>query len=356
MPLSNLYSFVQLLLPIFIALFIVALGGLVSERSGVTNIALEGFMIFGAWLGVIVMDYLLIGFGYASSFSDIIHITTKTIPWGYKILIFLICSLVAGAFAGLLSFIHAFASISLNADQTISATAINTLAPAMCLFLNMVLDIGHVHSDSVLNGGNTPASDRITISNTALKFESIPGLSDIPVVGDLFFKNFYPSFYFGILILLGVWYFLYHTKKGKHLRACGENPYSAAACGINVKKTRYKAVIASGFLGGMGGFFLLFATSIEFNGGVSGYGFLALAVLIFGGWKPFKTFFAALFFSFFTALANGVSYFPFLANMKLDSNVYNLIPYIFTLLILILSSKKSRAPEADGLPYIVGKR
>ena len=353
MSVSSLYSFLQILLPIFIALFIVALGGLVSERSGVTNIALEGFMIFGAWIGVIVMDYLLIAFGYASSFSDIIHITSSTIPWGYKILIFLICCFVAGLFAAVLSLIHAFSAITLNADQTISATAINTLAPALCLFLNMVLDIGHVNKDS---GGITPASDRITISNTALKFETMGKLSDIPVIGDIFFKNAYPSFFLGVLILLGVWFFLYHTKKGKHLRACGENPYAAAACGINVKKTRYKAVFASGFLGGIGGFFLLFATSIEFNGTVSGYGFLALAVLIFGGWKPFKTFFAALFFSFFTALANGVAFFPALQSLKIDTNVYNLLPYLFTLLVLILSSKKSRGPEADGLPYIVGKR
>lgn len=350
---SNFYTFMHLLLPIFISLLVVALGGLVSERSGVTNIALEGFMIIGAWIGILVTDHLLVAFGFTDTFYNIIKISYNTIPCGYKILIYVIAALASGLIAGLLSFVHAFASISLNADQTISATAINTLAPALCLFLNKALDLGHYSLDS---NGVMDASDKIRICKQGFLFESVPVLSDIPVIGDLFFKDFYLSFFLGIIILIVVWFVLYRTKAGKHVRACGENPYSAAACGINVKKTRYLSVMFSGFLGGIGGFFLLSTTSIEFQAVVSGYGFLALAVLIFGAWKPFKTMLAALFFSFFTALANGVSFFPVIDKLNLDSNVYNLLPYVFTLLILILTSKKSRCPEADGLPYLVGKR
>lgn len=350
---SSFITFIQILLPIFIALLVVALGGLISERSGVTNIALEGFMILGGWFGVIVMDTLIVKFGYALNFVDVIYIHTNAIHWGYKILIFLISSFAAGLFASLFSLIHAYSSISLNADQTISATAINTLAPALCLFLNMTLDIGQFYSSS---NGMIPASDKISISSKFFHFEDIPLLSDIPFVGDLFFKNCYPTFLFGILILLALWFFLYHTKAGSHVRACGENPYSAAACGINVKKVRYLSVMASSFLAGVGGFFLLSVSYTNFDGTVAGYGFLALAVVIFGGWKPFKTCFAALFFSFFVCLANATSFFPALENLKLDSYVYNLIPYLFTLLILILTSKQSRAPESDGLPYLVGKR
>ncbi len=351
---SNFYSFMQVLLPIFISLLVVALGGLISERSGVTNIALEGFMIIGGWIGIIVMNSLFVQFGYATNFLDVININSRTISAGYKILIFLISCLAAGSLSAVLSLVHAFSSISLNTDQTISATAINTLAPALCLFLNMTLDIGQFHRAST--NMMDPASDKIAIPNNAFKFDEVPGLSKIPFIGDIFFKNCYPTMLLGLIILVAIWFFLYHTKAGKHVRACGENPYSAAACGINVKKVRYLSVMASGFLGGVGGFFLLSVTSINFDGTVAGYGFLALAVLIFGAWKPFRTFLAALFFSFFTALANGVSYFPFLENLKLDAYVYNLMPYLFTLLVLILSSKKSRAPEADGLPYLVGKR
>lgn len=350
---DSFYAFMQILLPIFIALLVVALGGLISERSGVTNIALEGFMILGGWIGIIVMNALFVAFGYSDNFVDVLYINQTTLPWYFKILFFLISGLAAGVFAGILSLIHAYSSISLNADQTISATAINTLAPALCLFLNMTLDIGQFYSSS---NGVTTASDKLNIANFAFKFVDIPYLSDIPVIGDIFFKNCYPSFFFGLLLLIGLWFFLYHTKGGQHVRACGENPYSAAACGINVKKVRYMSVVTSGFFAGFGGFCLLSVSYINFDGTVAGYGFLALAVLIFGAWKPFRTCFAALFFSFFVALANGVSFFPFLSNLKLDSYVYNLIPYIFTLLILILSSKKSRAPEADGLPYLVGKR
>lgn len=350
---NGFYSFMQILLPIFISLMVVALGGLISERSGVTNIALEGFMIFGGWIGVIVMDAMLVQLGFAKNFVEVVTIDSNAVNAGYKILIFLVSCLAAGALSGILSLIHAYSSISLNCDQTISATAINTLAPAFCLFLNMTLDIGQYN---LASNGATPASDKIPVANKVLRFDAIPGLSEIPGIGDIFFKNAYPSFFLGILILIGLWFFLYHTKAGKHVRACGENPYSAAACGINVKKVRYLSVMASGFLGGVGGFFLLSVTTINFDGTVAGYGFLALAVLIFGAWKPFKTMLAALFFSFFTALASGVSFFPAIEQLKLDPYVYNLLPYLFTLLVLILSSKKSRAPEADGLPYLVGKR
>lgn len=350
---DNFYAFMQILLPIFISLFVVALGGLVSERSGVTNIALEGLMIFGGWMGIIVMDAMIVALGYADNFTGVINVVATTMSAGDKILVFLIAALAAGVFGAIMSLIHAYASISLNADQTISATAINTLAPAICCFLNMAFDIGQFYSSS---SGTIPASDKISVANNALKFTTIGGLSDIPFVGDIFFTNFYPSFYLGIILLIVVWLVLYHTKAGKHVRACGENPYAAAACGINVKKVRYLSVMASGFLGGVGGFFLLMATTVNFDGTVAGYGFLALAVLIFGSWKPFRLFFAALFFSFFVALASGVSYFPFIANLKLDSNVYRMLPYIFTLLVLMLSSRHSKAPEADGLPYVVGKR
>lgn len=342
---AGFYGFSQVMLACFFPILIVALGGLISERSGVMNIALDGLMIIGGWVGIIVMDYMFVAMGVNDSVQSMTNMQIDSALVWQKIVVYLVAASAAGLTGMVFSLIHAYSSITLNANQAISGTAINLLAPALCLFLNMALDIGGYKASG------KSVSEQLPSSPVALKFERIPGLSNIPVIGDIFFKNFYLTGFLGIIILFVVWFVLYKTKFGKHLRGCGDNPYAVASCGVNVRKMRYIAVMISGFLAGIGGFGILIPNSVVFSGQVFGYGFLALAVLIFGAWKPFRIFFAALFFSFFVSLANGVDFFPFLSGIKIDSNVYNLLPYIFTLGVLALSASKARAPEAVAKPY-----
>ena len=306
-----------------IPLLIVALGGMFSERSGVVNIALEGIMIGGAFVGVFFI-YLM---------------ETNNVSINPQFLLIL-ALLIAGLFGALFSLLHAFAAINLKADQTISGTAINMLAPGLGLFLAKL----------IFNGNSSVPFENM------FRISEIPVLSQIPVIGPILFKGAYITTYLGIAILIISAIFLYKTKSGLRLRACGENPQAADAAGINVYKYRYMGVLFSGFLGGMGGLTYIIPISSVFNSDVGGYGFLALAILIFGNWQPYRIAAASLFFGIMKTLAYTYTTIPVLVSLGLPSVVYKLIPYVATLILLAFTSKNSAAPKASGIPYDKSKR
>ena len=314
---------IQSALPVMIPLLLVALGGMFSERSGVINIALEGIMLFGAFIGTLCV-YMIQGSGMGA----------QTI---------LLIAMVVAAIAGVAySMLLGFAAIHMKADQTISGTALNMLVPAiMLLFCKMTFN-----------------SDGVT-TNVAFYIRKVPVLGDIPFIGELFFQRTYLTVYIGILFLIIATIFFYKTRFGLRLRACGEHPQAADSVGINVYLMRYAGVALSGILGGVGGFF--YAVSVmdgNSNGhtGVAGFGFLALAVMIFGQWKPIHIFFAALFFALLRTVAYSVPLIPFLAALNINSAIYKMLPYLATAIVLAFTSKKSRAPKAEGIPYDKGKR
>lgn len=314
---------IQNTLPVMIPLLLVALGGMCSERSGVINIALEGIMLIGAFAGTLVV-YFMQGTGMDPQ-------------------MLLLVGMVAAAVAGIVySLLLGVAAIHLKADQTISGTALNMFAPALMLLVCKMAFM----------------SDGVTTS-VAFYIQKIPVLGDIPVIGELLFQKTYLTVIIGMLILVVVTIMFYKTKFGLRLRACGEHPQAADSVGINVYKMRYAGVILSGILGGIGGFF--YAVSVmdgNSNGhtGVAGFGFLALAVMIFGQWKPMSIFLAALFFAFLRTVAYSVPLIPFLAALGIDNAIYKMLPYIVTMIILAFTSKKSRAPKAEGIPYDKGQR
>ena len=300
-------------------LMLVALGGCFAERSGVINIGLEGIMVIGALGGALVMKFLPVSVGAP---------------------VMVMATVLASAVFGLLfSLLLAVAAINFKADQTITGTAMNMLATAGATVAVKAMN-------TAASGGNDVSSD---IAYTAAK--------------DLFIVRF-GSFEFNwfmlvaVICLIASFVILYKTRFGLRLRSCGEHPQAAASVGISVYKMRYAGVLISGLLGGLGGIVYITAgVSVwKFENGVAGFGFLALAVMIFGAWHPLKIALAALLFGFFRALGNVYSGFDFLAAMNIPSVVYNMLPYIISLVVLAFASKKSRAPKAAGIPYDKGTR
>lgn len=318
-----LYYLIQNTLPVAVALLLVALGGMFAERSGVINIALEGIMLFGAFIGCLFVYF----------------IEKNPIP---AQVIFLLGMLVA-AVAGLLySLLLSWAAINMKADQTIVGTALNMLVPAVILLFSKMFFM----------------SDGVT-TKTRFYIKEVKGLSNIPVIGKLFFQNTYLSIYIGGLILIVATIVFYKTRFGLRLRACGEHPHATDSVGINVHRMRYAGVCISGILGGIGGFFYAVGvTDGNTNGhsGVAGFGFLALAVLIFGQWRPIQIMFAALFFAFLRTLAYSVALIPFLKSLNISQDYYKMLPYAATMVVLAFTSKRSRAPKAEGIPYDKGMR
>ncbi|HRY78657.1 MAG TPA: ABC transporter permease [Candidatus Izemoplasmatales bacterium] len=312
-----------------IPLLIVAVGAMICEKSGVTNIALEGIMIIGAFVGV--------WFVKAVEPQTLILAAQQTNL--QKSFLFLQGAFIGGIAGMLFSWLHAYASISMKADQTISATALNLIAPALAVFI----------ARSVFGG-------KQIAFKTSFKMQEVGSLANIPVIGDLFFKSVNVGLYVGIVVLLIAWIFLYKTKTGLRLMACGENPHAADSLGVNIFRVRYGAVLASGFLGGMGGFIFAVSAGKEFDGTVLGYGFLAIAVLIFGNWKPFRVLFAAFFFGLMKTISASYSAIPFLNDMEISPHLYKMIPYVATLIVLVASSKASHAPKAAGKIYDKGTR
>ena len=196
---------------------------------------------------------------------------------------------------------------------------------------------------------------QIQFINT-FRIEKVPVLGDIPVLGPLLFQNSYITTYLGLLILAVSAFVLYKTRFGLRLRACGEHPQAADSVGINVYKMRYAGVLISGALAGLGGLVYVIPTSTNFNATVSGYGFLALAVLIFGQWKPLRIFIAAFFFGLMKTIASSYSGIPFLQDLGIPSDIYKMIPFIATMVVLAFTSRRSQAPKASGVPYDKGAR
>lgn len=298
-----------------IPLLITALGGLYSERSGVVNIGLEGLMVVGSFAGALTIFSL-----EASMHSDALWLGL----------------LVAAAAGALFSLLHAFASVSLNANQVISGTAINMMAGSLTVFI----------ARNLTGSGNIQV-----LSFTRF---NVPGLSDLPIIGKLLFTNTYATTWLVLAILAISYYVLYKTVFGLRLRACGEHPHAADAAGINVYRMRYIAVAISGALSGLGGAIILTTYSGEFNGTVFGLGFLALAALIFGQWKPLGILGATLFFGFASTIANVAQVSPVLA--QIPGVALKTFPYIITLVVLVLFSKSSQPPRASGEPFEHGKR
>lgn len=301
-------------------LMLVALGGCFSERSGVINIGLEGIMVIGALGGALVMKYLPVEFGGAP--------------------VMILATLIASAAAGMLfSLLLAVAAIHFKADQTITGTAMNMLATAAATVAVKAMN-------TAASGGHDVSSD-IIYTRARDTF--------IVRMGNFEFNWF---MLVALIALIISYVVLYKMRFGLRLRACGEHPQAADSVGINVYKMRYAGVMISGLLGGIGGIVYITAgvSSWKFENGVAGFGFLALAVMIFGQWKPIKIALAALLFGFFRALGNVYTGFDLLKNLNLPSQIYNMLPYIISLLVLALTSKNSLAPKAEGIPYDKGTR
>lgn len=317
-----LYFILQLAIASAIPLALVAFGALFAERSGVINIAMEGIMVMGAFVAaamIVVMERL-------------------GVPAQLIVLIALIVGSVVGA---LYSLLHAFASINMKANQIISATALNLFAPAFAVFM-----------------ARTYSADgtRQIILGQNYKIVSVPGLSDIPVLGPLLFQQAFISTYVGIFFFVISYIVLFKTPFGLRLRACGENPSAADSVGINIYKMRYAGVVISGAYAGMGGVIFLISFATTFSATVNGFGFLAIAVLIFGQWKPRRILFAAAFFGLMRVIASAYEVIPILNTLGVPRQIYSIIPYVATLIVLAFVSKNSAAPRAAGQPYDAGKR
>ena len=299
-------------------LLLVALGGCFSEHSGVINIGLEGIMVMGALGGALMMKFL---------------------PAGTSAPVMILLVVLAAMGLGLVySLLLAVAAINFKADQTLVGTAMNLLGTAAATVFVKAMNT----AENVNN-----------VSSTIQYIE--PKKAFIVNIAGFEFNWF---MLLALIALVLAYVTLYKTRFGLRLCACGEHPQAADSVGINVYKMRYAGVLISGVLGGLGGIVYITAGVSEwkFENGVAGFGFLALAVMIFGQWKPTRIALAALVFGLFRALGNVYTGFDFLAALNLPSSVYNMLPYIISLVILAFTSSKSRAPKAEGVPYDKGQR
>lgn len=305
-----------------IPLMIVALAGMFAERSGVINLALEGEMIFGSFIGAI--------FVYLCQKSGVLLDTPN--------LMFILAMIISALAGGIFSLLLSFSAINLKADQTIGGTALNMLAPAivntlaLAFFMQEKLEM--------------PKSTGFAIIN-----------EDINDFLKIFADKAYISTYIviAIFIILSIW--IYKSKTGTRMRACGEHPQAAASVGIDVYKMRYLGTTISGMLAGLGGYVYIATTkSGTAEATVAGMGFLALAIMIFGNWKPVGIAIGSLMFGFLKCIGPLSSQIGFLQNLGLPIYFYNIIPYIVVLIVLATTAKKSGCPKAEGIPYDKGMR
>ena len=331
-----------------VPLMIVALAGVFAERSGIINLALEGIMIFGAFVGVLFVRLM--------QNLDFISNAPRMGNWLTLQGLALAAMLVAAALGAAFSLLLSFASINLKADQTIGGTALNLMAPALVLFLVRIL--ANQNTLQMLKGD---AASWFMIKKTTL---GIDKNVDLGFLGETFLNKVYLATYVCIIIFVLLSVLLYKTRFGLRLRSCGENPQAADSLGINVYKMRYAGTTISGALAGMGGFvYSLTTANCTSNGDVAGFGFLALAVMIFGNWKPLNIAVASLLFGLFKCVAAAYSTLDIngdgvylLAQIGISSHLYRMLPYLVTLVVLAFTSGKSRAPKAEGIPYDKGSR
>jgi len=298
-------------------LVMAALGGLFSERSGIVNIALEGIMMVGAFAG--------------ASVTVVLEPLTPLAPW---------IGLLTGVAAGMLfSLLHAFASINLKADQVISGTALNILAGGMTVYLCQIF----------FNQQRTRAF------SSGLRKITVPLLEKIPIIGRILFREIYPTFYVAMALVVLTWFVVFKTPFGLRLRSCGEHPQAAASMGINVYAIRYAGVIISGALAGLAGATMVLTQDIQYTvNSVHGAGFIALASLVFGKWNPWGVLGAGLFFGFAQILAYYAKDITFLA--ALPQEMFYMLPYILTIVALVVFAGKTVGPKAAGEIYDQGKR
>jgi ABC-type uncharacterized transport system permease subunit len=315
-----LYSMLTLALIYSTPIIIASLGGLFSERSGVVNIALEGLMMFGAFAGATATVLLEPSFADGSVLAPVF-------------------GLIIGALVGaLISLIHAYLSVNIGADQVISGTAINLLAAGATVYLSQI--IFNQQRTPTINGFNK---------------QTVPLLNKIPIIGDVLFTNIYTMVYLAFILVVVAWYVLNKTKFGLRLRATGENPHAADSMGINVYKIRYMGVILSGILAGLAGSVMVLTQDIQYTVfSIHGTGFIALAALIFGKWKPFGLLYASLFFGFSQVLSVYANDIPIISSLPYE--FFYALPYVFTVIALVLFSSKAVGPKAAGEPFDKSKR
>ena len=295
-------------------LFIMAIGGIYSEKSGITNLALEGFQGFGAFTGAFVTVYLYGIFGAESS-----------VPY-YAGFLF---AVIGG---GIFALLHALLCVKFNANQVISGVVMNILAVALTSFLTKRINASMFGSNA--NKFILGASSRLTI----------------PIIGEV-----YPFEVMIVIVSIVMWYVMYRTVYGMRLRACGDNPHSADAAGINVYAVRTVAVLISGCLSGMAGMSFAYSVSANFSPDIYlGYGYLSIAALIFGNWSILPSLFACLMFGFARSAGSAVIH-----QLGLPSSYNDLVrilPYVLTLLLLVFFGKNNRSPRALGQVYNKGQR
>lgn len=311
-----------------------------SEKSGTVNIALEGIMVIGAFAGIYFIS-IMQEHGYLANVPLLL------------LSIAMVISIVAGMlFASLLGFL----AINMKANQTIGGVALNILAAALAIFLARTLTKEGV---SHIKFNNSPFKLRVNylkdlfpnLAPGSIEYKIVNGLNNV------FLRDGYIFIYLAVIIFIVSSFIINRTRFGLRLSACGEHPHAAQSVGVNVYRYRWAGVLISGALAGLGGLIYIIPTSVSFHGTVTGYGFLALAVLIFGQWKPFKILLAAIFFGIFKTLSATYFGIPFISNlMENYKNIpfgmlFNLMPYIITLIALSISSKSSRAPKASGIPF-----
>ena len=324
-----------------IPLMIVALAGVFAERSGIINLALEGIMIFGAFIGVLFVREVqqLEVFKLAKEMDNYLALQ------GLELMAMAVAAVMGAIFSLLLS----FASVNLRADQTIGGTALNLMAPAIVLFFIRI-----IANQNTMTMSSGDSASWFMIKKAMFGY----GRTDkMGFLGSTFIDKTYLATYICILLFIILSIILYKTRFGLRLRSCGENPQAADSLGINVYKMRYAGVLLSGALGAIGGLAYIVppVQTWNFEVGVAGAGFLALAVMIFGQWKPFNIFGAAMFFAVFKSLAN-IADSTFLAQLHWSSNIYNMMPFVASMVILAFTSKNSMAPKAEGIPYDKGSR
>ena len=315
-----------------IPLLIVALAGMFAERSGVINIALDGMMIFGSFIGAMISMVLRANFPF---FVD------------HNQLTFLIAMICAAASGALFSLLLSVSAIKFKADQTIGGTALNLLAPAISLFLiKLVTTKDNLEMRPAMDSAGNVRDFSYVIKNDGL-----------PAALSIFFDKTYISTFIALAVFICLSIWIYKTKTGLRLRASGDNPAAVDAVGVNVYKMRYLGTTISGALGGLGGYiYVATVANGTASGSVAGMGFLALAIMIFGNWKPLGIAFGALIFGFLKCLSVVYTQFEFTRNLGLPMYAYSMIPYVVVLVLLAFTSGNSRAPKSEGVPYDKGRR
>ena len=311
---DSVVFFCQQMLLSAIPLMIVALAGIYSEKGGVLNFSLEGLMLIGAFTGALFIQ------------------STQSFMSGNGQ--YFIALLIAGVFGMVVILLQALSAIKLKGEQIISGLAINLLIPPLTIVIaRATIGVLQVRYDNTF------------------RVSEVPFFSDIPLVGDIFFKNAYISTIIGVVFLIVSVIVFGKSRFGLRLMACGENPAAAASMGINVARTRLTGLLISGFFAGLGGLAFVVPNAAEYSATVVGYGYLAVAVVIFGQWKPLPILFASIFFGCVKTFANVYMIIPFLVEQGTNSYFFKMLPYLLTIVVLIFTSKRSRQPAALAKAY-----